>query len=94
MQGEIAYLREQLEAERQAHAEARMRESLIEATGVALSLRCRLGTLGDSSATAATVRWVNCYDRRSRDRAEALISLGRSCSMHRSAWNRYSPKFG
>jgi len=37
MQGEIAYLREQLEAERQAHAEARMRESLIEATGVALS---------------------------------------------------------
>ena len=46
--------------------EARTREALIEAMGQALSLRSVSLTLVASLPTVATVRWVNCYDGRSR----------------------------
>src|SRR5919112_6803519 len=51
-------------------------------------MRCRLGTLGGSSATAATVRWVNCYDRRSR--ATTMPTVHRTCGLVNRQRNRLS----
>ena len=51
-------------------AGARTREALIEAMGGALSRRSRPRMPGGSSVTAVTVRWVNCYEKRSRFRSE------------------------
>jgi hypothetical protein len=46
-------------------AGARTREALIEAMGGALEALTAQDARG-SSVTAVTVRWVNCYEKRSR----------------------------
>ena len=50
-------------------AEARTREALIEAMGIALCTVTARDARG-SSSTAATARWVNRYDRRFRDKRD------------------------
>jgi transposase len=46
-------------------AQARTREALIEAMGLALWRRYRPERPAGSSITVVTARWVNCYDGRS-----------------------------